>query len=1165
MISKAQLATVTEVLATASVVSIGLALGGPVGATVMAGIGINLGSNIIQSGSTHLKEKWISAKYGVLNHDIQRALARAFVKALIRLEARYFELPEANAQPIEKKEAIRGVFKELKDEAPTVFAASVEKIVSGQEVKEYLYGEPEVARARVWERVEGTKLLYTYYGDHFKEFLRDNINDELVFWFGEELKTDNRECNKAWRAFQWMLLEGIQADVKEVTASQEAIRLDLQVLAEIRTQLDELKDAIDRRVAGEPFQQGLEESLQSIKALLENVAGTTQRTETKVDVLVARSERSETKIDTVVAALSSKSKAEKPKIPQPIRDAINRGVDFTNSSHFEKAKTEFQQALDLAEDAKHAMAIVDAKEHLALVLIHFDHDLTTAKTLLQSCLEILATEDDDEERSEVLERLARVYDQEGDLELSESLLRQSLAISERLGDKQAQAGTLVGLAWTIGRGGRTDEALSLNMKAYDLLVQVLHETKQDDVRSVEFIHTILGNLFFQRAKIHQRRAEPDEAEAALDAALIWQRKVPPNHELAKLLRELATLKFFRRDLNEGVELLEEAARIYKDREMITDLAECLHMMGRVHASVGDSAKAGEFYASAAAAATQSGQSQEAAEILLSLAHLALEGGDSDSALQLLESAKSTSDSRDFQAQCLMELARLASKDEREDKHRELVLEAIGLLKAELVGAKHGMERAKLCFTLGWYLREAGQIEEALNYVRKAGERFEAANDVYGAAKAKFEAAGLLDHLGRKEEAREACRVVLQMIEGKPFVEIEAAVHFSLAKFSFHDDKNLVEAERLLEHSLKLCKQHNLHLLAQALLFKDELQTKKRAGTETEASIPDLLDFLHEQLALCSVNAEGYVRFWAFCHARKFESALRSSLGPNIAILTDDLTVFVQISNWFKPYRDLSLIVPTLEYPEKLFETIPFTEKMLIPADGIAILAVKRSARADPEEQDESLGETSSNKEYKVSPQLRTEIALSGLSSGGSLARYFYVSLEESAQDFGGARAGAQGWSMALPPAVHELLQGGNVEELKANRLFFIYYNRGAADETDRFWYDLAIFHRYRCFPLYTGTLPRSERVRVVASSSVSLPMINQVADKQKPALRKIRKALSEVLIASESNAADKLSELSALTEDLVDEVGGECKRLMFYVLSFRYERIMKTHAAIVLK
>lgn len=86
MISKEQLATVTEVLASASVEGVGLALGGPVGTTVMAGIGINLGSNIIQSGSKHLKDKWLSSHDGIPNHDIQLALARAFVKSLDRLE-----------------------------------------------------------------------------------------------------------------------------------------------------------------------------------------------------------------------------------------------------------------------------------------------------------------------------------------------------------------------------------------------------------------------------------------------------------------------------------------------------------------------------------------------------------------------------------------------------------------------------------------------------------------------------------------------------------------------------------------------------------------------------------------------------------------------------------------------------------------------------------------------------------------------------------------------------------------------------------------------------------------------------------------------------------------------------------------------------------------------
>jgi hypothetical protein len=248
MISKEQLATISEVFATASIVGVGWALGGTVGAGIMAGIGINLGSDILQKGSTYLKERWLSAENGVLNHDIQRALVRSFVKALVSLEARYFELPEALTQPREKKEAIRDLFKQLKEAAPTVFVASLGRIATEQEVKEYLYGEPLAARDKFWERVEGTKLVYTYYGEHVRDFLRDNVNRELVSWFGEELKLDNSECNKAWRAFQRMLLEGVLAELEVVKEGQHLIQQDLETLRSLRDTLDEVKDAIDRRL-----------------------------------------------------------------------------------------------------------------------------------------------------------------------------------------------------------------------------------------------------------------------------------------------------------------------------------------------------------------------------------------------------------------------------------------------------------------------------------------------------------------------------------------------------------------------------------------------------------------------------------------------------------------------------------------------------------------------------------------------------------------------------------------------------------------------------------------------------------------------------------------------------------------------------------------------------
>ena len=46
----------------------------------------------------------------------------------------------------------------------------------------------------------------------------------------------------------------------------------------------------------------------------------------------------------------------KEKVPPNVKDAIDRGVDFLNDGYFKKARAEFENALALAQDAKHMSA-----------------------------------------------------------------------------------------------------------------------------------------------------------------------------------------------------------------------------------------------------------------------------------------------------------------------------------------------------------------------------------------------------------------------------------------------------------------------------------------------------------------------------------------------------------------------------------------------------------------------------------------------------------------------------------------------------------------------------------------------------------------------------------------------------------------------------------------
>ena len=321
-ITREQLINTAAILATTSITGISIALGETLGLTILSGIGIGLAPIIIDRGAMHLKEKWLDSTHGILNHDIQHALVRAFIKALGSLEEKYFALDETDQISKEKKEAIKSLFQELKDEAQTIFIDSIEKAVSSQEIKSYLYDDPQKAKNELWERIDGTKLIYSYYGEHFKDFLRDNCLDEVVFYFGLELKDDNKESNKAWRAFQRMLLEGIQADVKAVKAGQDEIKHDLKILTKIKKQLDEIKDTIDHRLPTEPFQESFAKALTEIQNALQDVAKTTRRIDEKQDRHIKTTEGIASDVKKL---LSESPEPQVPKVPKNIKAVIDKG------------------------------------------------------------------------------------------------------------------------------------------------------------------------------------------------------------------------------------------------------------------------------------------------------------------------------------------------------------------------------------------------------------------------------------------------------------------------------------------------------------------------------------------------------------------------------------------------------------------------------------------------------------------------------------------------------------------------------------------------------------------------------------------------------------------------------------------------------------------------
>jgi len=284
----------TQIIAACSVAGLGLAIGGPIVTSVMLGIGTNLVSPIIQRGASLLKEQWLTSSNGILNHDIQRALQRAYVKALKHLKKQYFKLygiPES----IDSLNSIQTLFDDLIEAGEELFLPSLEKAIATETLPGYLSDKSEGTANSLWYDLKAEWLLETY-DNHLKNFLRNHLVAEVKSRFAEELKNDSEESNKAWRAFQRMLLEGIQKEVEAVTAGQEEIQKDLKKLETMQQQLGKHVESIDECKILESFQHALKNSLgllqqeirdsmQRIDESVGHIDKTTLRTEEKADAL----------------------------------------------------------------------------------------------------------------------------------------------------------------------------------------------------------------------------------------------------------------------------------------------------------------------------------------------------------------------------------------------------------------------------------------------------------------------------------------------------------------------------------------------------------------------------------------------------------------------------------------------------------------------------------------------------------------------------------------------------------------------------------------------------------------------------------------------------------------------------------------------------------------
>ena len=92
-------------------------------------------------------------------------------------------------------------------------------------------GRPETTRcassSTVMQRLHALRVLSNWQTTctatipNWSPSLEKHLVGELAFWFGEELKADRPESNRAWHAFQRLLLDGLQTALTDMRAEQQ--------------------------------------------------------------------------------------------------------------------------------------------------------------------------------------------------------------------------------------------------------------------------------------------------------------------------------------------------------------------------------------------------------------------------------------------------------------------------------------------------------------------------------------------------------------------------------------------------------------------------------------------------------------------------------------------------------------------------------------------------------------------------------------------------------------------------------------------------------------------------------------------------------------------------------------------------------------------------------
>ena len=401
------------------------------------------------------------------------------------------------------------------------------------------------------------------------------------------------------------------------------------------------------------------------------------------------------------AAYSMQLKARLKEIHKKVANAIEKNYKdeekffSTLAFHYEKAEDTDKETFYLRKAAAYAKSQYHNQE---------------AEKMYEKLLGVLK---DDAERIKAGHSLANVYKIEGKWDLAEKMFKESLELSQKIGDELLIAISMKELANMMLQKGRYDEASPLLDNA-DELYKKLDDTKgKCDVEGF-------------RGLIHYYKGELDDAVEHFTEKLRLAEIIGDKTAKALSYRYMGGVAYYRGDYQTALQHYKNQLKISKDNKNLLDVAVAENNIGLAYSYLNDFKNAAKFYRRALETYKKVGIRQYICYTSNNLGELKYWLGEYDEAKSLIEDQLAIATElgiRRHVALAHLILGNIAKKELDHAKSEEHYLQAISIAKelnANNILCEFLFEYADLLFRIKKYdkakeiNKEAGKIIVEVN-------------------------------------------------------------------------------------------------------------------------------------------------------------------------------------------------------------------------------------------------------------------------------------------------------------------------------------------------------------------------------------------------------------------------------------------------------------------